>query len=218
MSKNAREQLYTLGEEIAHAITHGIGAALSIAGLTLLVVYAAFLGDPWRVVSFAIYGSTLFLLYISSTLYHSIPGPRAKRFFKILDHVSIYLLIAGSYTPFVLITLRGSTGWWLFGIVWGLAIVGILHKIFAIDRFPRLSVGVYLGMGWVCVVALDDLVRNLPTGGLVLMIVGGLAYTLGVVFYAWQRLPFNHAIWHLFVLAGSATHYFAIFFYVLPVS
>lgn len=210
------EPPYSLGEEIAHAITHGVGAALSIAGLTLLVALAAGQGDPWRITSFAVYGATLFLLYLSSTLYHAIPQPRAKHVFKVLDHVSIYLLIAGTYTPFLLVTLRGSVGWLLFAAVWSLAIFGIILKVFAIHRFERLSLVAYLGMGWICVAAYRDLVESLPGMGLALLIGGGVCYSGGVVFYVWDRLPYNHAIWHLFVLAGSITHFFAILFYVLP--
>jgi len=208
---------YTLGEEIAHAITHGVGAALSIAGLTLLVALAALRGgDPWRVTSFSIYGATLFLLYLSSTLYHAIPSPRVKHFFKVLDHVSIYLLIAGTYTPFVLVTLRDTIGWIMFGLVWGLAVVGILLKLFAIGRFRKLSLGIYLGMGWICIFVFEDLMQVLLPGGVALLLIGGLSYTFGVIFYVWERLPYNHAIWHLFVLGGSVTHFFAILHYVLP--
>ncbi|MCB0221367.1 MAG: hemolysin III family protein [Chrysiogenetes bacterium] len=212
------EAPYTLGEEIAHAITHGVGAALSVAGLTLMVALAALHGDPWRITSFAIYGATLFLLYLSSTLYHAIPSPKAKHVFKVLDHVSIYLLIAGTYTPFLLVTLRGTVGWVLFGAVWSIAIVGIVLKVFAIHRFKKLSLVAYLGMGWICMAAYRDLAHSLPHMGVVLLILGGVFYSGGVIFYVWDRLPYNHAIWHLFVLAGSITHFFAILLYVLPVS
>lgn len=210
------EHGYTIGEEIANGVTHGIGAGLSVAALTLLVAFAAEHGDPWRVVSFSIYGASLILLYLSSTLYHSIPAPRVKRFFKLMDHVSIYLLIAGSYTPFLLVTLRPTVGWVLFGVIWGLALAGILLKVVALHRFQRLSLLVYLAMGWLCVVAFQDLMRSLPPGGIAWLVIGGICYTGGVLFYLWNRLKFNHAIWHLFVLGGSISHFFAMLWYVLP--
>ncbi|MCB0221366.1 MAG: hemolysin III family protein [Chrysiogenetes bacterium] len=215
----SREEVsYTLGEEIAHAITHGVGAALSIAGLILVVVRAAEHGDPWRITSFAIYGTTLFLLYLSSTLYHAIPNPRAKHVFKILDHVSIYLLIAGTYTPFFLVSLRESIGLWLFAAVWSVAIAGIVLKVFAIHRFERLSLVAYLAMGWLCVLAYKDMVASIPHEGIVALFLGGAFYSGGVIFYVWDRLPYNHAIWHLFVLAGSVTHFLGLLLYVLPAS
>lgn len=210
------EPPYSLGEEIAHAITHGVGAALSIAGLILVVVRAAEHGDPWRITSFAIYGATLFLLYLSSTLYHAIPNPRAKHVFKVLDHVSIYLLIAGTYTPFFLVSLRETIGLWLFVAVWSIVIAGIVLKVFAIHRFERLSLVAYLAMGWLCMLAYRDMVASIPHMGLMLLLVGGVFYSGGVIFYVWERLPYNHAIWHLFVLGGSITHFFALLFYVLP--
>jgi hemolysin III len=207
---------YTPGEEIANGITHGIATALSVAGLTLLVVLAVLYGDVWQLVSFSIYGSTLILLFLASTLYHSFQHPRLKKMFRIIDHVSIYLLIAGTYTPFMLVSLRGPWGWSLFGVIWGLAIVGIVYKIFFIHRFRKLSVVIYILMGWLCIVALHEMVVRIPAGGLVWLSIGGLFYTLGVIFYAWRKLPYNHAVWHLFVMGGSLCHYFAIFFYLLP--
>ncbi|RME46634.1 MAG: hypothetical protein D6796_08775 [Caldilineae bacterium] len=207
---------YTLGEEIANGITHGIGTGLSIAGLTLLVALAALFGDVWRVVSFAIYGATLILAYLASTLYHSLQHPGAKRVFRVIDHASIYFLIAGTYTPFLLVSVRGAWGWTLLVLVWGLALVGAGLKIFFIHRFERLSVLAYILMGWLSVVVLKEVLFHMPLGGLILLAAGGVAYTGGVIFYAWQKLPYNHAIWHLFVLAGSICHYFAVFFYLLP--
>lgn len=207
---------YSIGEEIAHAVTHGVGAALSVAGLTILVVLAAIEGDAWRVTSVAIYGASLFLLYLSSTLYHAIPAPRAKYVFKMLDHVCIYLLIAGTYTPFLLVTLRHSVGWLVFTLVWSIAVLGILLKIFALRRFQRLSVVAYLGLGWLCVAIFRDLLAGLPGTGVALLVAGGLCYSIGVIFYVWKRLPYNHAIWHVFVLAGSVSHFFTILLYVLP--
>ena len=198
-----------------NSITHLVGAALALAALVVLVVFASLQGDPWKIVSFSIYGTTLFLLYTFSTLYHSLHG-RAKIIFQKLDHAAIYLLIAGSYTPFTLVTLRGAWGWSLFGIVWGLAIVGIvldsLHR-----NGPRIyQMVIYLLMGWVVLVALYPLLQNLPTGGLILLVFGGLCYTGGMVFYALdEKMNHAHGIWHLFVLAGSVSHFLAIYLYVL---
>lgn len=198
-----------------NSISHLVGAALALAALVVLVVFASLQGDPWKIVSFSIYGTTLFLLYTFSTLYHSLHG-RAKIIFQKLDHAAIYLLIAGSYTPFTLVTLRGAWGWSLFGIVWGLAIVGIvldsLHR-----NGPRIyQMVIYLLMGWVVLVALYPLLQNLPTGGLILLVFGGLCYTGGMVFYALdEKMNHAHGIWHLFVLAGSVSHFLAIYLYVL---
>jgi hemolysin III len=207
---------YSLGEEIANSITHGVGAALSIAGLVILVVYAATQGDAWHIVSFTIYGSSLILLYLASTLYHSFPHPKVKYVFRIIDHSSIFILIAGTYTPFMLTRLRGGWGWSLFGIVWGLAIAGIALKSIFINRFKKISVLVYILMGWLCIFALRPMIENIPHPGLLLLLAGGLCYTLGVVFYTWKSLAYSHAVWHLFVLGGSACHYFSILFYLLP--
>ncbi|MBI9071948.1 MAG: hemolysin III family protein [Melioribacteraceae bacterium] len=207
---------YTLGEEIANSVTHGIGAALSIAALTLLVTLASFQGDIWRIVSFSIYGSTLFLLYISSTLYHSFQNEKVKKVFKIFDHSSIYLLIAGSYTPFLLVSMRSTFGWILFITIWFLALSGIVFKAFFIFRFKRTSTIIYVLMGWLSVIAMPEMIENLHTSGITLLIAGGLTYSLGVIFYIWNKLPYNHAIWHLFVLGGSTLHFFAILYNVLP--
>ena len=207
-------QKYTMGEEIANSITHGIGAALSIAGLVLLVVFASLYGDVWRVVSFSIYGSTLIILYLASTLYHSIPLPRAKRIFHILDHSSIYLLIAGSYTPVTLISMRGPWGWTLFGLIWTLAIGGIFFKAFLFGKFRAFSVISYIMMGWLIVIALKPMLQAIPAGMFFWIILGGACYTFGIIFYAVKKIPFNHAIWHLFVLGGSISHFFGVFFYL----
>ena len=220
MSKKTPVPLYEFspGEEIANSITHGIGAALSVAGLTLLVVLAVIYGDVWRVVSFSIYGSSLVLLYLASTLYHSFQSPRVKRVLRVLDHASIYLLIAGTYTPFLLVNMRGAWGWSLFGVVWGLALLGVLFKIFFIGRFEVLATAAYVLMGWLVVIAFREMLIQVPPGGVVLLFAGGMVYTAGVLFYAWEKLPFNHAIWHLFVLGGSICHFFAVLFYVLPMA
>ncbi len=208
---------YTVGEEIANSVTHGIGTGLSIAGLTLLVVLAAIYGDVWRVVSFSIYGSSLVLLYLASTLYHSIQHPKVKQVLRIFDHSAIYLLIAGTYTPFTLVSMRGPWGWTMFGVVWGLALLGIAFKTVFIGRYEKLATVAYVLMGWLVVVAFKEMLVAIPPGGVAWLMAGGVVYTLGVLFYAWQKLPYNHAIWHLFVLGGSTCHFFAILFHVLPV-
>lgn len=209
-------KIYTLGEEIANSITHGIGTALSIAGLTLLLVLAAIYGDVWRVVSFAIYGVTLILAYLASTLYHSLQPPRVKHIFRIIDHAAIYLLIAGTYTPFLLVGMRGVWGWTLLVVIWLLALIGVAFKIFAIHRMPMLSTFAYIAMGWLCVAAFNEMLVRIPPGGIAWLVTGGVLYTVGVIFYVWRSLPYNHAIWHMFVLGGSACHYFAILFYLVP--
>jgi hemolysin III len=201
---------YSLQEEIANSITHGIGAGLSVAGLTILVVLAAIYGDVWRVVSFSIFGSSLVILYLSSTLYHSFQNPRIKRVLRVLDHAAIYLLIAGSYTPFLLVSMRGVWGWTLFGIVWGMALLGMAFKVFFIGRYEVLATAGYVLMGWLSVFAFKEMLTKVPPGGMIFLIIGGVVYTAGVIFYAWEKLPYNHAIWHLFVLGGSICHFFAV--------
>ncbi len=208
----------TPGEEIANSVTHGVGAALAVAALTVLVTFAGIFGDVWRVVSFSIYGATLVLLYLSSTLYHGLQAPKAKKVFHIFDRTAIYLLIAGSYTPFFLVSLRGSWGWTFFGIIWGLAVIGIVLTVFFVDRYNFLSVATYIGMGWLAVLAIKPLMAAISINGLAWLVIGGLFYTSGVIFYAWKRLPFNHMVWHLFVLGGSISHFFCILFYVLPMN
>ncbi len=207
---------YTPGEELANSITHGLGSVLSLAALVLLTLYAAFRGNAWHVVSCAVYGVTLVLLYTASTLYHSFRNERVKRVLKVIDHASIFLLIAGTYTPFLLVPLRGPWGWTLFGMVWAIALAGVVLKLFWTGRFRVLSTLMYVGMGWIVTIAFRPLMHNLPQGGLILLVAGGLLYTLGTVFYLWKRLPFGHAIWHGFVLAASACHFFSVFFYVIP--
>jgi hemolysin III len=214
--EHGRDKLYTLGEEIAHALTHGLGVVLAIAGLTVMVARATLYGTTTHIVGAAIFGATLVLMYAASTLYHSIPLPRAKKVLRIIDHSTIYLLIAGTYTPLTLVTLDGAVGSALFGTVWTLAAVGVVFKIFATGRFEKLSLAIYLGMGWCVLLAIKPLLRTLETGGLVLLIAGGLAYSGGVAFYLWERLRYHHAIWHGFVLAGSVLQYFAVLFYVIP--
>lgn len=210
------EKRYSKGEEIANAVTHGIGWGLSIAALALLATYAGRYGDAWHVVSGIIYGSTLVLLYAASTLYHALTNPQAKRVFQVLDHMGIFLLIAGTYTPVTLVSLRGGWGWSLFGVVWGLAIVGIFVEVIWGTALKKLSIALYLGMGWIALVAIVPLLSALSRMGWVWFFSGGLAYTVGVIFYKSKKIPFNHAIWHLFVLGGSICHFFAVFFHVLP--
>jgi hemolysin III len=203
----------TRREELANALTHGVGLALSLLGLPLLVTVAMRHGDVRQVVAASVFATSLVLLYAASTLYHAVPGDRAKQLLRVCDHVAIYLLIAGTYTPFALGVLRGAWGWTLFGIVWGLAAFGILHKTLLGFRFPRLSTAMYVGMGWLAVVAIGPLARALPAAGLGWLIAGGLCYTVGVVFYVKGHRPYRHAVWHLFVLAGSACHYAAVLRY-----
>jgi len=201
------------GERL-NSITHLIGTSLALAGLVVLVVHAARLGDPWKIVSFSIYGVTLVALYFFSTLYHSTQG-KAKTIFRTLDHAAIYLLIAGTYTPLTLVTLRGTWGWWLFGTIWGLALTGMLQDLLSTRRRSILSVAIYLLMGWLVVIAIRPLAHALPVEGLIWMVAGGLFYSIGVVFYALdKRLSYGHTIFHLFVLAGSACHYFTILLHV----
>jgi len=197
-----------------NGISHLMGAVLALAGMVVLVTRAAWLADPWKIVSFSLYGASLFLLYTFSTLYHSLRH-RAKAVFRRLDHLAIYLLIAGTYTPFALVTLRGGWGWSLFGTIWGLAVAGMMIE-FLPRRGPRiLPVVIYLLMGWLALIALKPLLQALPLHGFLWLLAGGLCYTLGVVFYGLdQRLKHAHGVWHLFVLAGSICHYVAIYFYV----
>ena len=209
---------YTEREELANCLTHGLGALLSVAGLVLLVGSAARHGDAWHVVSSAIFGTTLVLLYTASTLYHSSRGERRRQVLQKFDHAAIFLLIAGAYTPFVLVPLRGPWGWSLFGVVWGLAIIGVALKFWFAGRFRVVSTLIYLAMGWLVMVAIKPLLAALPVGGVKLLVVGGLCYTGGAAFYLWKRLPYHHAIWHLFVLGGSACHWAAVFCYIVPVA
>ena len=206
---------YKLGDILANAITHGIGAGLAITGAAYLIV-ASTRGTAWHIVSCSIFAGTLMLVYLCSTLYHSLVRTRARHVFQILDHSSIYLLIAGTYTPFTLISLHGPLGWFVFGVEWALAAAGIVFKSFAVDRFAVASTLVYLFQGWFVVIAVRPLFHAIGWHGMIWLGAGGLAYTLGIVFFALDRLRYFHAAWHLFVLAGSIAHYFAILFYVVP--
>jgi len=207
---------YSIKEEIAHSVTHGIGALLSIVGLATLIVCSSMYGDAWHAVSSSIYGFTLVALYTLSTLYHCVTEPELKRIFQKLDHAAIFLLIAGTYTPFTLVNLRGAWGWTLFGMVWAISIAGIIMELMVKKRHRRISIGLYIGLGWLVVIAVEPMIANVAPVGLVLLFIGGLFYSLGVIFYVWKTLPYHHAIWHLFVLAGSAFHFFAVLLYVVP--
>ena len=204
-----------LGDILANAITHGVGAAFALVGAVYLIA-ASTRGSAWLVVSCAIYGTTLFLIYLCSTLYHSLVRTRARHVFHVLDHSAIYLLIAGTYTPFMLVSMRGVAGWALLGFVWALAIAGVVFKSLAIGRFPAASVTVYLLMGWCIVFAIRPLLHAISWHGMIWLAAGGLAYTLGIIFFANDRVHFFHALWHVFVLAGSVAHYFAVLLYVVP--
>lgn len=207
---------YTLGEEIANSITSGVGTALSIVGLLVLVFYAAQVGTVWHIVGVSIFGASLILSHLASTLYHAIAPPRAKRVLQVFDHLAIYILIAGTYTPFTLVNLRGAWGWWLLGLVWCLALLGVVIKLTSLDRIKGLSTGFYLAMGWISIMAIKPVIEHVAFGGLMLLLAGGLAYTFGVIFYAWRSMPYNHMIWHLFIIAGGAFHFLAVLFYVVP--
>ncbi|NOI92938.1 hemolysin III family protein [Vibrio splendidus] len=205
-------------EERANAITHGLGVVLGVVGLILLLVRAFdYQADMLTVASMAVYGSSIILLFLASTLYHSITTEKTKRLLKTLDHCAIYLLIAGSYTPFLLVGLRTPLAMGLMAVIWGIALVGIIMKIAFVYRFKRLSLFIYLAMGWLSLIVVYQLAMNIDIGGLVLLAVGGVIYSLGVIFYVAKRIPYNHAIWHLFVLAGCACHFFAIYLFVTPV-
>ncbi|WP_459996918.1 PAQR family membrane homeostasis protein TrhA [Marinitoga arctica] len=206
---------YTKGEEIANSITHGIGALLSLIALILLIIFSSLHGTFLQTFSVTIYGISLFLLYLASTLYHSIQHKKAKQILEIIDHSSIYLLIAGTYTPFTLVTLNGKIGWSIFITVWILALIGIILKPFFVKKFRILSTLLYIAMGWMIVFAIKPLINNLPQAGVIWLVIGGLLYTIGAVFYIWRKLPYGHMIWHLFVLGGSISHFIAVFFYVL---
>lgn len=212
----ASTHIFTKKEEVANAIIHGIGAVLSVIALITLIIAASESGTAWHVTSFTIYGVTMLLLYVSSTLVHSFPQGRVKDIFEICDHASIYLFIAGTYTPFLFLVVKGALGWTLFGIVWGMALVGVVFKLFFTKKFLYLSTMLYIIMGWLIVFAWKPLVMSLAPGGLVLLVIGGVLYTVGAVFYVWRMFPFHHAVWHVFVLAGTVVHFFGVFYYLLP--
>lgn len=201
-------------EEKLNALTHGVGAILALCGLISLTAEAYTNGGLWHLVSFSIYGISLFLLYLSSTLYHSFTKERTKYILKIFDHAAIYLLIAGTYTPFTLVSLHGPLGWTIFGVTWGLAAIGIVFQVFFVKRFKLFSTLCYILMGWLILFAIKPLTAALPAMGVYWLVAGGVFYTVGAVFYLVRKIPYNHAVWHLFVLAGSAAHFVAVFKYV----
>lgn len=202
--------IFSKREEIANAIIHGIGALLSIAALVILIVSSVTQGTAWHVVSFTLFGATMVLLYASSTLVHGFPAGRAKDVFEIMDHSSIYFFIAGTYTPFLFLAVKGALGWTLFGIVWGLAIAGTVFKAYFVKRFLHTSTLLYIVMGWLMVFAWKPLVANVSTEGMIYLAIGGVLYTLGAVFYVWRGFTYHHAVWHIFVLAASILHFFAV--------
>lgn len=207
---------YSFGDELASSVIHGVGIVLSIAGLATLVAFAALHGNALTVVACGVFGTSLVLLYTASTLYHSISVAAAKPALRALDHIAIYVLIAGTYTPFTLIALPGVWGWSLFVAVWMLALAGSVLELGLFRRYHKLAVLLYVGMGWIGMVAFEPLSKHLQAGGMSLLIGGGAAYTLGVPFYLWRRLPYHHALWHVFVLAGSVLHFLAVLLYVIP--
>lgn len=207
---------YTLGEELVSSISHGIGALLSISALVLCVVRAAMHQDPWAVVAGSIFGASLIILYTMSTLYHAFKPNKAKRVFRVLDHCCVFLLIAGTYTPYTLVTLRGTVGWVLFGAIWGIAIIGIILNSISVDKFQRVSTICNLLMGWAIILAFKPLCAALARNGVVLLIAGGVAYSVGAILYGkGDNIRYMHSIWHFFVLAGSVLHFFSIFLYVM---
>ena len=215
-SASARERLTV--EEAANCITHGLGLALSLVGLVALLLLAYLHGDPLHIMSSGIYGASLVILYLASTLYHGARTERSKHFLQVVDHCCIYLLIAGTYTPFTLVTLRGGWGWTLFGLAWGLAVAGMLFRILFGNCCRGIALTSYLLLGWLCVIAIKPILTVVPTGAIEWLVAGGLAYSSGVIFLSWERVRHHHAIWHLFVLGGSICHYIAVLLYVLPLT
>lgn len=208
---------YTLGEELVNSISHGIGAGLSVAALVLCIVRAAYKSSAAGIVGASIYGATLVILYCMSTLYHAITNQTARRVFRVFDHTSIYLLIAGTYTPITLVTIKGAMGWTLFGIVWGIAVLGICLNSVNIERFKKFSMFSYIVMGWAVVISIKDIIEKMPRNGLIFLLLGGIAYTVGIIFYALKKKKYMHSVWHLFVLTGSILQFFCIYLYVLPI-
>jgi len=207
---------YSVIEEVVHAITHGVGVLLSIAGLSWMLYLSIVAADPWRIVASSIYGATLIMLFLASTVYHSMHASKHREVFKLLDHCAIYLLIAGTYTPFLLVAMRTDTGWWLFGTIWALATAGIVKKLWFRHRFPKVALASYLAMGWLVVVAAPQMAEAIGPNGMAWLLAGGICYSVGAIFYALERIPFNHAVWHVFVLGGGVCHFFGIVWYVLP--
>ncbi len=208
---------YSPFEEFVHASSHGAGALLSIAGLFWMLSLAVSVSDPLRIIASSIYGASLISLFLTSTLYHGLPASPRRHLFKLLDHCAIYLLIAGSSTPFLLVAMRTDTAWWMFGGMWALAALGILTKLWHGHKFPRLSLASYLLMGWLLVIVEPEMMDAISANGMLWLVSGGLCYTVGAAFYAAKKMYFHHVIWHFFVLAGAACNFFAVVWYVLPV-
>lgn len=216
MTKASASNEYSVLEEYLHAATHGVGVILSILGLSWMLALSISAGDPWRIVASSIYGASLIMLFLASTVYHGMHASRHRELFKMLDHCAIYLLIAGTYTPFLLVAMRGTAGWWMFGTIWVLATAGIIKKLVLKHRFPKLALATYLGMGWLAVFVAPQMIDAIGAGGIAWLVAGGLCYTIGAVFYAAEKLPFNHTVWHVFVLGGGICHFLGIVWYVLP--
>lgn len=216
MIRSRKPSEYSATEEVVHALTHGVGVLLSIAGLTWMLFLSIGAGDPWRITASVVYGTTLILLFLASTVYHSMYASRHRDIFKVIDHCAIYLLIAGTYTPFLLVAMRSNTGWWLFGTIWALATAGIIKKLWLRHRFPKIALASYLAMGWLVVVAAPQLAAAVGPNGMAWLLAGGICYTVGAVFYVLDGVPFNHAVWHLFVLGGGICHFLSVVWYVLP--
>ena len=215
MNSGDRQFQYSVREEIVHALTHGAGVILSIAGLSWMLYVSIAAADPWRIVASSVYGATLIALFLASTIYHSMYRSRHREVFKLLDHCAIYLLIAGTYTPFLLVAMRSDTGWWLFGTIWALATAGIVKKLWFRHRFPRLALASYLAMGWLAVVAAPELAATIGPNGMAWLFAGGISYSVGAIFYVLDRMPFNHAVWHVFVLGGGVCHFMSVALHVL---
>jgi hemolysin III len=218
MENLAQREDYPREEEVVNILSHAGGLLLSVAALVLLVVRASLHGNGWHVVSFSIFGASLVALYGASTAYHSAQKPKLRERLRVIDHAAIYILIAGTYTPFTLVTLKGAVGWVVFGVCWAMALAGVVLKLYFTGRYHRVSTAMYLFMGWVIVFAIKPLVANLSSEGLFWLVVGGLSYTVGAVFFCLGKVKFNHALFHAFVLLGSISHFIAVYFYVLPVA
>jgi hemolysin III len=216
MNEIEQAKFYTPAEERINILSHAAGLILSIVGLMLLLGHATLNGNMWHVVSFGIFGASLIMLYASSTFYHSAKNQDLRNRLRIIDHAAIYILIAGTYTPFALVTLKGSTGWVIFGVTWGLAVSGITLKLFFTGKYELLSTMMYVFMGWVIIFAVKPLIQNLSTEGIAWLLAGGIAYTVGAIIYSFKKIKYNHAIFHVFVLIGSISHFVSVYLYVLP--
>lgn len=216
MKDTTKVKYYSPAEEWINISSHAVGLVLSVVALTLLVMHANLNGNVWHIVSFSIFGASLIILFAASTVYHSAKNPDVRARLRIVDHASIYVLIAGTYTPFTLVTLNGSTGWTIFGITWGMALCGIVLKLFFTGRYSLLSTLMYVFMGWVIIFAIKPLVENLSSEGLFWLVLGGVSYTVGAILYSIKKIKFNHAIFHVFVLLGAFCHFVSVYFYVLP--